>query len=102
MPRADAADNAEIEVPESGLKAPKAGAEISEVEWELVSRPPLWLVAEEDSDSQLDWVADETVQAEARLSYLEDGKRVEEIVSFPVHVDVTSDGRDAEIDVALR
>lgn len=102
VPRADAADNAEIEVPESGLKAPKAGAEISEVEWELVSRPPLWMVAEEDSDSQLDWVADETAQAEARLSYLEDGKRVEEIVSFPVHVDVTSDGRDAEIDVALR
>ena len=102
VPRADAADNAEIEVPEAGLKAPGSGAEITEVEWELISRPPLWLIPDEGSDSQLDWVADEQVDAQARLSYLEDDKRVEEIVTFPVHVDVTSDGRDAQTEIALR
>ena len=102
VPRADAADNAEIEVPEAGLKAPESGAEITEVEWELISRPPLWLIPDEGSDSQLDWVADEQADAQARLSYLEDGKRIEEIVTFPVHVDVTSDGRDAQTEMALR
>lgn len=102
VPRADASDDAEIETPEAGLQAPEPGAEITEVEWELVSRPPLWLIPDETTDSALDWVADEQAEAEARLSYREDGRQVEEIVRFPVHVDVTSDGRDARMEIALR
>lgn len=101
VPRADAGDEAEIETPEDGLGDPEAGTSISEVEWELVSRPALWLVPDEDTDSPLDWAANEHGTAQARLSYLEGDQRVEELVSFPVHVGVRSDGRDAQIDVAL-
>lgn len=102
VPRADAAEEAEIEVPEDGLEDPETGTEVSEVEWELIDRPALWLVPDDSTDSPLDWVASDHSEARARLSYLEDGRRVEEIVSFGVAADVSSDGRDAEIDVMLR
>lgn len=83
------------------LEAPKRGADIKDVEWELVSRPALWLVPDEDSDSPLDWKASEHRAAEAKLTYYEDGRRVEELIDFPVHVDVTSDGKAAETTVSL-
>lgn len=101
VPRAEAGDEAEIESPEDGLDEPEAGASISEIEWELVSRPSLLLVPDDSTDSPLDWVASDHGTAEARLSYLEGDQQVEEIVRFPVRAEVRSDGSDAEIDVAL-
>lgn len=83
------------------LEAPALGSSIENVEWELVSRPSLWLVPDEDTGSQLDWKASEHSAAQARLTYLEDGRRVEETINFPVHVNVTSDGSSAEITVNL-
>lgn len=101
VPRAGAEDEAEIAVPAAGLDDARPGAEIADVAWELVSRPALWLVPQQDTPSALDWVASDHQQAQARLSYTEDGRRVEEIVRFPVRVAVTSDGEEAAIEVDL-
>ncbi|KAA9394803.1 hypothetical protein FCK90_04515 [Kocuria coralli] len=81
--------------------SPTRGASIEDVEWELVSRPSLWLIPDDDTASRLDWKASEHNTAQARLTYLEDGRRIEELIDFPVHVDVTSDGNSADIEVRL-
>lgn len=83
------------------LGSPTRGAAVDDVEWELISRPSLWLVPDEDSGSQLDWEASEHTTAQASLSYLEDGKRVEETIDFPVNVKVHSDGSTADIEISL-
>ncbi|MDO5618962.1 hypothetical protein [Kocuria sp.] len=85
----------------TALQAPTRGSSITAVEWELMSRPALWLIPDEDTGSQLDWKASEHTSAQARLTYVEDGRRVEETISFPVHVNVTSDGASADIEVRL-
>lgn len=83
------------------LEAPELGSSINDVQWELVSRPSLWLIPNEDTGSRLDWKASEHSAAQARLTYLEDGRRVEETINFPVHVNVTSDGSNPEIIISL-
>lgn len=101
VPRAGADEDAEIAVPADGLDDAQPGAEVADVAWELDYRPALWLVPQQDTPSALDWVASDHQQARARLSYTEDGRRVEEIVRFPVRVAVTSDGEEAGIEVDL-
>lgn len=101
VPRVGADEEAEIVVPADGLGEPEAGAEVADVAWELESRPALWLVPDQDTQSALDWTSSDHRQARARLSYTEDGRRVEEIVGFPIRTAVTSDGRTAEIEVDL-
>ncbi|MDO4253575.1 MAG: hypothetical protein Q4C81_00265 [Kocuria sp.] len=83
------------------LPAPTRGSSVESITWDLVSRPALQLVRDDDSDSPLDWKAAEHASAKARLNYVENGSRVEEIIEFPVHVAVSSDGSTAQIHVSL-
>lgn len=83
------------------LPTPTRGASIDSVQWQMVSRPALWLVPDDDTKDPLDWKASEHAFAQARLSYVENGLRVEENISFPVHVNVSSDGSQAQILIAL-
>lgn len=100
VPRVDAEDDAEIEEPSGDLPDPEAGTEITDVEWELLRRPALWLVPSEEG--ALHWQASDHQEAQARLSYREDGRQVRELVTFPVHAEVASDGEDAEVGIDLR
>lgn len=81
--------------PATGSAAPR----IERVQWRLVSRPALVLVP--SPGEPLHWRALPYRQAEARVSYLEDGRRVAELVQFPVRATVHSTGQSAEISVAL-
>lgn len=104
VPRAEATATATLTgatATPTALASPSLGATIEDVEWELESRPALWLIPDDDTGSPLDWQASEHTTAQARLTYLEDGRRVEETIEFPVHVSVTSDGTHAEINISL-
>lgn len=72
-------------------------AEITDVRWQLVSRPALVLVG--SPEDPLRWIADPYRPAEAQLSYLEDGEPVTERIDFPVLATVRSTGQSAEISV---
>ena len=93
--------------PEPGRPSPSAVATatgspapaIERVQWRLVSRPALVLVPL--PGEPLRWSALPYRQAEAQVSYLEDGERVAEHVRFPVRATVHSTGQSAEISVAL-
>jgi hypothetical protein len=84
---------------DAGIPDPAAetDAGITDVRWQLVSRPALVLVG--SPEDPLRWVADPYRPAVARLSYLENGRPVSERIEFPVLATVRSTGQSAEISV---
>lgn len=83
--------------PAVSLPPGRAGAEITDVQWRLVSRPALVLVP--DEGDPLRWHADPYRPAVAELSYREDGEQVVERIDFHVRATVRSAGSSAEITV---
>lgn len=84
---------------DAGIPDPAAetDAEITDVRWQLVSRPALVLVG--SPEDPLRWAADPYRPAVARLSYLENGRPVAERIEFPVVATARSTGQSAEISV---
>lgn len=85
--------------PGAGVPGSAGGtdAEVTDVRWQLVSRPALVLAG--SPEDPLRWVADPYRPAVARLSYRENGMPVTERVEFPVLATVRSTGQSAQISV---
>ena len=82
-----------------GCPASKTPAEknITEVEWNLISRPVMYL--EQDSQKGDTWHASKYKPAEFTVTYEKNGKKITEKISTPIDATVVSSGKSASIEV---
>lgn len=85
--------------PTSALHKKDSTATVSDVRWELISRPAFYLV--QDPSDPTRWHASHYEQASMQLTYLADGKAQREIIKFTIDADVVSKGNQADISVGL-
>ena len=104
-------DAATCPVPRKAERAPSSGGGaptgtsgladgVSNVRWQLTSRPALLL--EPDARDPLTFHAVPFRQAQARVTWLQNGRQMEEMVSFEIEVTARTTGEHLDTDVRLR